>query len=198
MQVAWYCNEPSSECNDRYSPLASSFTAELATIHTYPDLETFNVDLIAKFGAGIDEELFTYLTTCSKEVILASADQIASMLPYDPALPQTEALEARFPLADHIYTMDLTLYDSCSNEFILGSNPLPNKDLGLGFSVPLSKNVALLCSPPANQTSPVRARKTAALLDVEVVNLEQLSRAEEAIASSKVNLEYWVNQLDSQ
>ncbi|MBZ7927083.1 DUF4238 domain-containing protein (plasmid) [Ensifer adhaerens] len=183
---------------NRYKPLASAFTLELATAHDYSDLDAFNEHLQGKFGVGIDEESFRYLLASPQETILATAEHAEAMSPFDPMLPQTDALLARFPVAQCIYEMDLRLVDvPTGSEFILGSNPLPNEGLSFGFSVPLSKDVALLCTPPKNADEPARLRSVATPQEVEQVNLEQIARSEEAIASSPTILKYWAEKFDS-
>ncbi|MEJ1119770.1 DUF4238 domain-containing protein [Phyllobacterium sp. CCNWLW109] len=182
----------------RHRLLTSAFTLELATAHDYQDLNAFNNHLQQKSGARIDEEEFRYLLTLTQEAILATAEHVEAMSPYDPLMPQTDALLARFPVAQTIRKMDLRLIDIPSgSDFVLGSNPLPNKDLSHGFSVPLSKDVALLCTPPKNADAPARLRSSATPQEVQQVNLEQIARSEEAIASSMATLKYWVEKFDS-
>lgn len=120
---------------------------------------------------------------------------VEEMLPYAPELPQTDALRAKDLISQSIQEMDLFLIDAPSGyEFILGDNPVPNEKLGFGFTVPLSKTVALMACVSQEPGKPQRSRCSGTAAEVEKVNLEQISRSKEAISSSKDILKEYVEK----
>lgn len=184
----------------RYHPLATIFASELAKAKGFANLEMFNAHLQKTFGdkVTVTKKEFNHLQSTSQDLLDATIEKVEVMSIYDPLLPQTDALLARFPISEQIYSMHLTLLDApIGHEFILGDNPLPNHDLSHGFTVPLSKNVALRAKSATSGSAPLRMRRAANVFDIEGINLEQIRRSSVAVASSIATLKYWVNKFDA-
>jgi len=180
----------------RYKPVVSGFALELATARDFSDYNAFRDHLEMKFGSAVSEEEYDLILTKSPDDLFAEVEDIDAMSQYDPNLPQTDALLSHYPVAQCMQVMDLTLIDAApGDDFILGDNPLPNVDLGLGFTVPLSRHVALVAKTSKSPLNPIRMRQAATARDVDKVNEEQAQRSKQAIASSKIFLKKWIDKL---
>ncbi|QDG93266.1 DUF4238 domain-containing protein [Rhizobium sp. NIBRBAC000502774] len=181
---------------DKYKPTTVKFALELATAHDFADYSAFRDHLTKKFGSSVSVEEYDLILTKSADELLAEVEFIRDMSKYDPKLPQTDALFANFTVAICVNGLDLTLIDTTPDQdFILGNNPLPNTDLSRGFSVPLSRHVALIAQVPADPSNPTKTRRAATASDIDNVNGEQARRSVRAIASSKAILENWIGKL---
>ncbi|MBX8827448.1 DUF4238 domain-containing protein [Ochrobactrum sp. SFR4] len=152
----------------------------------------------ANLGSSLRRDEYEKIIEIGSHGLEAVARYIEKMLPYAPELPQTDALLAKDLISQSIQEMDLVLIDAPTGyEFILGDNPLPNDKLGVGFTVPLSKAVALMACICQDSDNPQRDRRGGTAAEVEKINLEQIGRSKVAISSSKDILKVYVEKYDA-
>lgn len=181
----------------RYKELSTQYAYSLAEASDYQNVNDMNQILHARYGVTIDKADFERLKETSLEDLIHQANHIENIPPYHPDLPSTEALLAQHIVAKSIYNLDLDIIDVPDGcEFLLGSNPLSNESLSHGFTVPLSRHMALKARPPRIPMDRRRERRTASIFEVGEVNVEQIGRSNEAIASNREILEYWVRVSD--
>ena len=147
----------------------------LARVHQYPDKKAFLADVHNHFGVAYSDAEYDSVFKKTEEELQAEADEIASMSPQDPRLPQQIALFGADMVAQAIANMELTLLHSpASTNFILGDTPLPDADLRCGFVVPICKKVALLASPACpGRAGTLNVRQQAIASDVADINRQQ-------------------------
>jgi hypothetical protein len=99
------------------------------------------------------------------------------MTPWDPRLPETISLKAVDQVAMSIVTCNLILLDAPSeSNYVLSDRPMPTKDALIGFTVPLSRSLALLALPADEHKDTVLVRREATSEQVNLVNQEQKLR----------------------
>lgn len=149
---------PSSSSNQFASKLASYGIGE-------EDAQEFYIALIAKTPGQLEDELA----------------ELTALSPQASVLPEQRALLAA-PMVSHaIEGLELTLIDSQNPDaFILGDTPLPQDNLSSGFTVPLTKSLAVIAKPTSNPTNTI-ARRTATEPEIAEVNRTQSQNAAEIV-----------------
>ncbi|WP_093638226.1 DUF4238 domain-containing protein [Paraburkholderia aspalathi] len=145
-----------------------------ANVHAYGTAADFAVEL-ADFGLGSSEAdaIYQVLKAVAPQQLRIELNELLSLSPQDPQLPQQEALLAQPQIATAIDAMTLTLLDAPAGEqFVLGDTPMPQSDLSHGFIVPLSKSVALKAVPSSSSQASI-GRRTATVAEVTEANREQ-------------------------
>lgn len=161
---------------------AKSLTWMIADVHSFADREAFNAAIKDTFGPGFPAEAYEMLRSISAEELFKQAEQIDGLSPHDPRLPQQDAVRATMIIARAIGAMDLDILDAPSgSSFVLGDRPLPLKNLGHGFSVPLSQRLAICARPPAALGAATQHRKVATPLEVAQINSEQAKRSKSVV-----------------
>lgn len=151
---------------------------EVALIHKYPDKATFLSNIASRFGDVFSDADYDGFYQQPQVDLQGAAELMAAMSPQDPRLPQQIALFGAVEVAQAIAGLNLILLHApAPTHFILGDTPLPDTGLRQGFTVPLSKAVALLALPPLpGQTSGI-CRRHADASDVAAINQEQWDRS---------------------
>lgn len=135
--------------------------------------------MMAGFAVGESDahDLYIVLRSRSREQLAGELAEMNGLSPQSVELPEQDALRA-MPYVEHrLQQMELWLLDAPVTEsFVLGDTPLPQSDLQLGFSVPLSRSLAVLALPPS-ATSTFLSRRTATITEVFSINRTQADNA---------------------
>lgn len=108
----------------------------------------------------------------------AEAAKIKAMSPQDPQLPMTEALLAMGGVNKALMKLSYELLDApATSHFVLGDTPLAQSGLEAGFTVPLSKTLAVRAHVPTPGVNPVLTRRTASASEVIASNQSQWAMA---------------------
>lgn len=114
--------------------------------------------------------------------------ELTALSPQSPQLPEQEAVRGMPPVRDAIQTLELWLVDAQPPEaFVLGDTPLPQDDLKGGFSVPLSRSLAVLAIPTVTVQSGLN-RRAASRSEVKAINRWQSDNALEMIVGPSAEL----------
>jgi Protein of unknown function (DUF4238) len=146
----------------------------IASAHAFPSVHDFALKA-ANFGipAGAAEEMYKYLRTVDPSRLHHELEELKGLSEQDPQLPIQDALRAKPQIAQALARMTFTLLDAPSGcVYILGDTPLPQDLLGHGFSVPLSKSLAIDAAPN-NSSQTIMARRLATKAEVNAVNRAQ-------------------------
>lgn len=147
--------------------------ALIAGAHSF-SLPEFTVEMV-KFGVAASEARDAYQTlmACPQEQLAQELSELNALSPQDSQLPEQEALKARPLICAQLKKMEITLLDAPPNaDFVLGDTPIPQYDLSHGFSVPISRSVAVWAMP-ASAPQTIMARRAATTAEVTAVNKAQ-------------------------
>ncbi len=173
------CRHPTAM--ERGSELSKEVGVFLSELQNHNDAEKFASAFATRFGSEPPEDLYPYLSQIPKETVEGTILHLLDLQPYDPTLPRTDALLATDQVANAIGTMDCRLLRSPpALYFVLGDHPLPLKNLLQGFTVPLSKSLALEAKPSSGVTI-LRSSATATIQEVEACNEQQALMAHELV-----------------
>lgn len=184
--VIWFmalcvCRHP--ETMTRGHELGKAFGVYLCAVDDYPDEDAFLAAGQTSFGVDLGSDVFKLMKSITIEQREFSALTLIDMLPQDPRLPQTDALLATREVDEVLKAMDCRLLRAPGGQsYVFGDRPFPPKDLLLGFTVPMSKDLALEFSP-ANST-PQRLMANASAADVQSINEDQAARARAVLVGS--------------
>lgn len=128
----------------------------------------------------ISRQEFDHLRSIPRESLVEQVGRFVSRTPENPVLPQQATLESASKIAGVILQMDLWLLDAPDGSFVLGDTPLPDYDLGKGFTLPLSSSLTLMASPKKASAS-VFARRNATKAEIKTVNQTQFDNMVEII-----------------
>ncbi|GGC83469.1 hypothetical protein GCM10011396_33600 [Undibacterium terreum] len=141
---------------------------------------------MADFGVAATEALAAYniLIASPPEQLARELDELNALSPQDPQLPEQEALRAQPVVCAQLQKMEFTLLDAPPGaEFVLGDTPIPQQDLSHGFSVPLSKSVAVLAEPATAPQATI-ARRSATTAEVDAINRTQWDNSRRVVVGS--------------
>jgi hypothetical protein len=161
----------------------------LALAHSFNSLDDFTV-AVSKFGMSSQDarEAYQLLMTRSPEQLSREFMEVDALSPQDSKLPEQDALLAKSQIAASLKLMDFALLDAPSgNTFILGDTPLPQDDLSRGFSVPLSKSVAVKTTPSASRKGAI-TRRQATAIEVKAINQIQWENSLNLVIGADIQL----------
>jgi hypothetical protein len=153
---------------------ARELGALIESAPTFPNAQAFALKA-ASFGipSSAADEMFKYLKAVDPVRLRRELDDLNNLSEQDPQLPIQDALRATPQIAQALSRMTFTLLDAPpGSAFILGDTPLPQEHLGQGFTVPLSKSLALEAMP-GNSSQTTMARRVATAAEVAAVNRTQ-------------------------
>lgn len=130
----------------------------------------------AKLGIGASDAAAIYglLRHADPESLEQQALEAMTKSPQDPELPISDALKAMVPVSAALMHLSYEVIAAPSGvHFVLGDTPLPQSDLGQGFVVPLSKDVAVVASPVSASAVPTIGRRAASVQEVADSNRMQ-------------------------
>ena len=154
----------------------------IADIHSYPDFDSFNEAFRAKFRANLPQETYQSLKAKTPEQLLEEAQVLEGLSPQDPQLPIQDSVRAVPLVCKCIVTMDMTLLDAPPGaSFVLGDTPLPDYELGNGFTVPLSSILALKVASARNPAVPSSFRRVALAAEISAINQTQFDNAKRIV-----------------
>jgi hypothetical protein len=151
--------------------------AVLASAHDC-SLDEFQTKM-ADFAVGEDDahDFYIVLRSRSKEQLAEELAELNGLSPQSPELPEQDALRAMPDVEQRLQQMELWLLDAPVTEsFVLGDTPLPQSDIQLGFSVPISRSLAVLALP-SPVTPTLLRRRTATTAEVLTINRMQADNA---------------------
>jgi hypothetical protein len=145
------------------------------------DAASFAAAFETRFGSQPPTDMYPILRKLPQDTIEGTILHLLDLQSYDPSLPQTDALLATDQVAAAIELMDCRLLKApAGSNFVLGDHPLPARDLSHGFTIPLSKSLALEAKPRAGATV-IRASGVATPAEVAVSNDKQAAMAHELL-----------------
>ncbi|MDR1076613.1 MAG: DUF4238 domain-containing protein [Xanthomonadaceae bacterium] len=149
----------------------------LANAHDY-SLDEFKARMTG-FAVSEADAHDCYIVLCSrtKEQLAEELAELTGLSPQSSQLPEQDALRA-MPLVEQLLQpMELWLLDAPATEaFVLGDTPIPQSELRHGFSVPLSRSLAVLACP-AQATQKLLSRRNATAAEVKDINRTQNDNA---------------------
>lgn len=183
------CRHPTTM--KRGNELSKEMGVFLREVQDYKDAESFGSAFVDKFGSTPPDDLYPYLSQISEETLEGTILHLLELQPYDPSLPSTDALLATDQVASAIAKMDCRLLSAPAGaHFALGDHPLPLRNMHNGFTVPLSRSLALEAKP-CTGTTVLRTSETATVQEVEASNEQQALMARElVIGPDRTTLEH--------
>lgn len=165
----------------RGNELSKELGVFLHDVQKYTDAESFASAFATCFGPQPPADMYPILSQLPQETIEGTILHLLGLHSYDPSLPQTDALLATDDVAAAIELMDCRLLKApVGANFVLGDHPLPARDLSTGFTIPLSRSLALDAKPRTGATV-LRASAVATLPEVAASNYKQALMAHELV-----------------
>ncbi|MBB3639822.1 DUF4238 domain-containing protein [Variovorax atrisoli] len=135
-------------------------------------------------GASEAENIHGQLVSAPIEQLAGAVLALLDLPPWDPELPEQEALKAHPIIQTQLEALSMLVLDApLGSTFVIGDTPIPQDRLGAGFSVPLSKSVAVRLFPAS---TPKITRCAASASEVDAINREQWDRALHTIVGSSL------------
>jgi len=154
----------------------------LADADTHPDAASFFAHIRSRFGVDLPPDTYQRLLAQALPDLIAEAESIQNMTPWDPRLPEQISLEAVDLVAKRIITCNMILLDAPpGTNYVLSDRPMPAKDALIGFTVPLSRSLAFLALPTGGHEDVALVRQEATPEQVGWVNEEQKRRSRSII-----------------
>lgn len=170
------CRHPATM--DRSVELSKELGFFLSQVKTYPNDAAFETAFEKLFRSKPPGDMYPILSSLPQTTIDGSILKLLELQPYDPSLPQTDALLATDDVAAVMSDMDCRLLTAPTGiYYVLGDRPLPARDIARGFTIPLSKTLALEASPGLRSKGS-RSSAAATAAEVEASNQAQAERAE--------------------
>ncbi|MFC3182435.1 DUF4238 domain-containing protein [Cypionkella sinensis] len=153
----------------------------LADVRAFNDAAAFFGETKQKFGVDLSTAEYQRLLLADPSNLIAEAEEVEHLTPQDPKLPEQISLSAVNNVATQISVLNLFLLDAPKGaNYVLSDRPMPLHDLAFGFTVPLSKNLALLAMP-GDGREVIYGRREATPEMVALVNTEQADRMKSVI-----------------
>jgi hypothetical protein len=163
--------------------LSNDLASSLAAIPTATSFESFRKEMPGNSGNEITRADFDYFRALPPDQLAAKIEAFVTRSPQHPVIPETDTLLAAPAVMDIISEMDLVLLDAPAGSFMLGDTPLPDHDLGRGFTLPVSARLALSASPKASGTS-VFVRRNATNSEIQAINQTQFNHLVEIVVGA--------------
>lgn len=145
---------------------------------------------MAGFGvtAADAHDCYLVLLGRTREQLTNELAELIALSPQSVQLPEQDALRASPLIEQAIQKMELWLLDAPASEaYVLGDTPIPQSDLHSGFSVPLSRTLAVQVVP-AQAPQTVLARRAASAVEVTAINRMQNDNALEVVVGPSATL----------
>lgn len=155
----------------RGNTLNREFGKLLASVHQHPETEFLHA--LAKYGLSPDEcaNLYLVIKRVPEDQLAKELEDLLALSPQSPELPMQGAVEAWVNLKAIIEVMEMTLLDAvCPLAFVLGDTPIPQDNLGQGFTVPLSQQLAVRLAPSQTGGFSSLTRRLATEAEVDDTN----------------------------
>lgn len=134
----------------------------------------------------IENPLIVYEEIHAKTQVELDAElaEIMSWSEQNPQLADTDTLSAFASLCNSIHGLDMILLDIRADEgaYVLGDTPMPQSALAGGFTVPLSKRLAVAAIQAHEGQRPQIRRREATQKDIAYVNRDQWNRHATVVA----------------
>lgn len=124
------------------------------------------------------EDLYQEIQSRSDAELEAELADMKALSPQSPDLAETDTLSALMSLTARFYKFNMRVFDirDQAETFVLGDTPIPQDELANGFTVPLSKRVAVAASEAPQGKRPQIERAWAGLDEIDLVNQAQWNR----------------------
>jgi hypothetical protein len=152
-------------------------------------LEGFKTQM-AEFGLSETDahDCYIVLLSRTKEQLADELAELKKLSPQSPQLPEQDALRAKPVVESALREMDLWLLDTPpTEEYILGDTPIPQFELKTGFSVPLSRSLAVMARP-AQGAQTLLSRRNATPDEVREINRIQYDNALSTVVGPSASL----------
>jgi len=180
------CRHP--ETMERMHVLGKEYGLFLGTVDDFQTEADFRAAALQRFGADPGDGAYDALVAAPAEDREGAILSLIDMPPYDPRLPQTDALRAAGLIEGALTRMDRRLLRAPPGEtFVFGDRPFPARDLTLGFTIPLSRSIALEFSV-CKRVTPALTETQATPMEVQTVNDAQAGRAKTLIVGADATL----------
>lgn len=140
--------------------------------------DEFMKDVAPALDDGSPDFLYEQVQAISEEQLEKELAEIQSWSPQNTELAETDTLSALISLSAKFHSFNMRVIEISEGDgaFVLGDTPIPQDDLGNGFTVPLSKRVAVAASlaPEGQRARIERARATKD--EINFVNQAQWNR----------------------
>ena len=124
----------------------------------------------------------------SKEQLAAELAELTGLSPQSSQLSEQDTLRAMPLVTQRFKQMELWLLDAPATEaFVLGDTPIPQSELQQGFTVPLSRSLAVLARP-AQAVQTLLFRRNATVAEVRGINRTQSDNALHVVVGPSVAL----------
>lgn len=168
--------------------LNKEFGRILANVHSFSLIEFQK--RIAEYGIGTSDgfDMYILLKRRTKEQLTEELEDLLNLSPQSQQLPSQDAILAAPQICEVFLMMDLCLL--VANQpmaYVLGDTPIPQSDLGQGFSVPLSQSLAVVASPKTDQ-QPCINRCIATQKMVDEINKTQWDNAAKVVIGPSAQL----------
>jgi hypothetical protein len=161
---------------------AKEMALALGDPSAYPDEPAFLADMKSRFGADLPSGLWNILKAKEGLALNEEVEEVLDLQPYDPKLPMQLSLLATDLVNNGNTVQDLWLLDAPAGwAYVLGDHPVPLHSLSAGFDAPLSSGLAFRASPTPPRMTAARGRRSATLVEVQAINLNQKSRAKSVL-----------------
>ncbi|GGZ71940.1 hypothetical protein GCM10008101_27720 [Lysobacter xinjiangensis] len=149
----------------------------LANSHSY-SLDEFTARMASFAVSEADaHDCYIVLRSRPREQLIAELTELTDLSPQAYQLPPQDALRAKPLVEAQLKSMELWLLDAPGTEaFVLGDTPIPQSDLHQGFSVPLSRSLAVLARP-TQSIQPLLSRRSATASEIAEINQTQADNA---------------------
>ncbi|WP_244124242.1 DUF4238 domain-containing protein [Burkholderia gladioli] len=161
----------------------------LANAHDY-SLDEFKA-LMTGFAVSEADahDCYIVLRSRSKEQLAEELTELTGLSPQSSQLPEQDALRAMPLVEQYLQPMELWLLDAPATEaFVLGDTPIPQSDLRQGFSVPLSRSLAVLACPAQTTPQKLLSRRSATTTEVRDINRTQNDNALDVVVGPSAAL----------
>ena len=144
---------------------------KVAFVKAFEELGFKDIDNLAPA-----EAVFDFVTAIPRDTFQTTKAFIEDLQPYDPRLPFSDVILGAWQLAEKLQTMDVIVHEvPTGSTFILGDTPIDQQQLLAGFTVPLSKALAVEFRPTTS--TPKMHYQTATATFVDSVQEDQYRMA---------------------
>lgn len=172
----------------RGQKLSRELGALLADVHSY-SLQQFQTR-VGKFGLDDSEayNFYVVLQSRTKEQLAEELDALIKLSPQSSQIPAQDAIRAWQEIEATISCMQLCLLDALPPmAYVLGDTPIPQSDLSLGFSVPLSQSLAVVVYPTDIPQS-LLCRRKGIQKEIDDINRTQYENALKVVVGPSAQL----------
>jgi hypothetical protein len=160
----------------------------LANVHAFT-LDDFKSQMNG-FGVSSADahDCYVVLIGRTKQQLAKELGELIALSPQSAELPEQDALLAVPLVKQAVQNLELHLLDApVGAAYVLSDTPLPQSDLSRGFTVPLSRSLAVLAVPASTRQAAL-VRRAATAAEVDAINRTQNENALEVVVGPSAAL----------